>query len=153
MSGDPAFGTPSDPPEPPGGDNRHQSLRLTRNEQLVLNVLRAQSGPMKAYELLERLKSEGIKAPMTVYRALDRLEAKGLIHKLDAMNAFLVCNHDTPHSVQTFVVCSTCNQVKEIEERGFSGLDWSTLKDVATQNAFTAQSARIEIRGICTDCA
>lgn len=150
MAGEPAFDTP----KPPGGDSHagRDGVRLTRNEQLVLTVLQAQSEPMKAYELLENLKSQGIKAPMTVYRALDRLEAKGLIHKLDAMNAFVVCNHDMPHPVQTFMVCSTCNRVEEIEERGLDGLSWPSLQTVAEQSAFSASSARIEIRGICSDC-
>lgn len=126
--------------------------RLTRNEELVLSVLKEQTGPMKAYELLAALKDHGIKAPMTVYRALDRLEAKGYIHKLDAMNAFLVCNHDTPHPMQTFIVCSTCSRVEEVPEANVTGLNWNELQALAKMSAFTAQSARIELRGVCSDC-
>lgn len=127
--------------------------RLTKNERLVLDVLSDAQGAMKAYELLAALKDHGIKAPMTVYRALDRLEEKGVIHKLDAMNAFVLCNHDHPHRVQTFLVCSSCNKVEELEERGITSLEWSTIKSLASPNAFKAQSARIELRGVCGDCA
>ncbi|MGV6819211.1 MAG: Fur family transcriptional regulator [Parvularcula sp.] len=153
MSGDSAAKT-ADPTDAREEDAPSGSeARLTRNERLVLDVLSGQSGPMKAYELLAALKDHGIKAPMTVYRALDRLEAKGLIHKMDAMNAFLVCNHDTPHPVQTFLVCAACNQVKEIQEHGVTGLTWSALQGVAGDNSFRANSARLEIRGICDECA
>lgn len=127
--------------------------RLTRNERLVLSVLSASKGAMKAYELLSSLKDHGVKAPMTVYRALDRLEEKGLIHKLDAVNAFVVCNHDTPHPVQTFSICSVCNKVEELEETGPRHLDWRTVQGLADPRRFSTDSVRVELRGICADCA
>ncbi|WOI52642.1 Fur family transcriptional regulator [Parvularcula sp. LCG005] len=128
------------------------SQRLTRNERLVLEVLGQTEGPMKAYELLASLKDHGIKAPMTVYRALDRLESKGLIHKLDAINSFVICNHETPHPVQTFLVCSQCSRAEELEESRVKTLEWSVMRSIAQPKGFTADSARIEIRGICMDC-
>ncbi|MEM7741140.1 MAG: hypothetical protein AAF225_10105, partial [Pseudomonadota bacterium] len=54
-------------------------VRLTKNDRLVLSALENADGPLKAYDLLERLKEQGIGAPMTVYRALDRLQKQGLV--------------------------------------------------------------------------
>jgi Fur family zinc uptake transcriptional regulator len=126
--------------------------RLTRNERLVLTVLDGSDGPMKAYELLASLKDQGVKAPMTVYRALERLESKGLVHKLDGMNAFVICNHDKPHPVQTFLICVECSRVEELAEDGLS-FHWSSMRDIAASRGFSAASTRIEIRGVCPDCA
>lgn len=125
---------------------------LTRNERLVLDALSANDGPMKAYQLLEALKDHGIKAPMTVYRALDRLEAKGKIHKLDAINAFMICNHDTPHAVQIFLVCTSCDKVSEVADQGSQIFDMDAIRNVAAPHQFGAQGARIEIRGPCQAC-
>ena len=129
-----------------------QPKRLTKNERLVFSVLRECNSPMKAYELLAALKQNGIKAPMTVYRALDRLEQKGLIHKLDALNSFVICNHENPHPVQAFLICATCNKAVELAEHEASGLDWHTLEALADSRGFNAHSARLEVRGTCTDC-
>lgn len=129
------------------------ALQLTRNEQLVLSALDSAKEPLKAYELLAALKDQGVKAPMTVYRALDRLKEKGLVHKLNAMNAFVMCNHATPHPMQMFLICPRCNKVEELEEQRVTRLDWPRLKAVAERQGFAAASAQIEIRGICKDCS
>ena len=124
---------------------------LTRNESMVLGTLKTADAPLKAYELLAQLKTRGVKAPMTVYRALDRLESRGLVHKLDGLGAFVVCNHDEPHRVQTFLVCDGCAGVSELREAQDIA-DEGTLASVATQSGFTMASARVEIRGRCGTC-
>jgi len=68
--------------------DRERGVRLTHNDSTVLACLRQQSGPMKAYDLLESLRGEGINAPMTVYRALSRLTGHGLVKKIESINAF-----------------------------------------------------------------
>ena len=127
---------------------------LTRNESMVLGTLKTADGPLKAYELLAQLKTRGVKAPMTVYRALDRLENRGLVHKLDGLGAFVVCNHDEPHAVQTFLVCDGCAGVSEMPARqDAAAVDPSSLRALATASGFDMKSARVEIRGRCNDCA
>lgn len=132
----------------------HSALKppasLTKNEQLVWDTLTENPDPLKAYEILDKLKEKGVRAPMTVYRALDGLEAKGVIHKLDGINAFVLCNHEAPHAVQTFLVCSSCSYVKEVE------LDAAIKEDVRPtiqSHDFHMEIARLEIKGQCHDCA
>lgn len=121
---------------------------LSKNETLVWQALAAGDDPLKAYEILDQLKSQGVRAPMTVYRALDGLEGKGHIHKIDGMNAFVLCNHEGPHMVQTFLVCETCSTVQELEmvtvEAGIV---------LAVRSAdFEMNTARLEIKGVCKGC-
>ena len=122
---------------------------LTRNETLVWRALREAGEPLKAYEILDRLKAQGVRAPMTVYRALEGLETKGLIHKLEGLNAFIVCNHDGPHQLQVFVVCDDCHGVSEIEIDGLEGL----VAPAARRVQFAMDTARLEVRGRCDACA
>lgn len=121
---------------------------LTRNETLVWDVLSASRDPCKAYEILDVLKANGVRAPMTVYRALDSLEEKGLIHKLEALNSFLICSHDGPHSVQAFLVCETCASATEIMLEDAIG----NLNAALRRAAFAMNTARLEIRGHCQPC-
>lgn len=137
-----------------GGDGGgNDKTPLTRNEQLVLDVLEQADGPMKAYELLAALKDKGVRAPMTVYRALDRLEARGRIHKLDGINAFVLCNHDHPHPIQVFLICTQCSKAEEISEQGVQGVDWTIVNALGSGAGFEPSSTRVEIRGLCVGCA
>lgn len=125
-------------------------VRLTKNDRLVLGALDEAGSPLKAYDLLERLKVQGIGAPMTVYRALDRLQKQGLVHKLDGIGAFMVCQHGHPHDVETFLVCRKCEKASELRD---SIVGLSDFMEVAkNEQGFTPDLVRIEVRGICTDC-
>ena len=46
---------------------------LTKNQQIVLNLVEKSTQPLKAYSILFNVQKKGIKAPLQVYRALDRL--------------------------------------------------------------------------------
>lgn len=68
-------------------------LKLTKNQGLVLSVLESSGQPLSAYTILDRLRGQGLKAPLQVYRALDKLLEHGRVHRLESMNAFVVCCH------------------------------------------------------------
>lgn len=122
---------------------------LSKNETMVWETLAAEADPLKAYEILDHLKERGVRAPMTVYRALDGLEGKGHIHKIDGMNAFVLCNHEGPHMVQTFLVCENCSTVEELE---MVAVEADIILAVRTAN-FEMNTARLEIKGVCSGCA
>ena len=124
--------------------------RLTKNDRLVLGALEDAGAPLKAYDLLERLKAQGIGAPMTVYRALDRLQKKGLVHKLDGLGAFMVCQHGHPHDVETFLVCRKCEKASELRDPMINLQDFA--QKAQSEDGFTADLVRVEIRGLCSDC-
>lgn len=137
-----------------GDDGKCEAARrrpsgLAKNEKLVWDVLVKGAEPLKAYEILDKLKEQGVRAPMTVYRALEGLEAKGHIHKLDGLNAFVLCNHEGPHVVQTFLVCDSCSTVKELE---VVAVEADIAPAVHAAN-FSMHTARLEIKGNCDSCA
>ena len=86
---------------------------------------------------------------MTVYRALNGLEEKGHIHKLDGLNAFVLCNHEGPHLVQTFLVCDGCSTVQELQVAAVE----ANIAPAVNAAAFDMHTARLEIKGHCPKCA
>lgn len=136
-----------------GSDCHHKERKrpagLAKNEKLVWDVLVAATEPLKAYEILDKLKELGVRAQMTVYRALDGLEEKGHIHKMDGLNAFVLCNHEGPHVVQTFLVCDKCSTVQELDVVAVE----ADIAPAVNAASFDMHTARLEIKGNCITCA
>ncbi|MEL6360930.1 MAG: hypothetical protein AAFR21_07575 [Pseudomonadota bacterium] len=92
-------------------DGQHEP-RLTRNEVLVLDALKSASRPKKAYDLLDELHDNGIRAPMTIYRALEGLSAKGFAQKVVSQNAFVCVDKDDKSDVKAVITCSQCGEIR-----------------------------------------
>jgi Fe2+ or Zn2+ uptake regulation protein len=65
---------------------------LTQNDRIVLTTLDAEKRPLSAYAILDRTRSSSIRAPTQVYRSLQRLEDQGLVHRIEALSAFVACS-------------------------------------------------------------
>ena len=46
---------------------------LSKNQQIVLNLIEKATGPLKAYSILYDVQKKGITAPLQVYRSLEKL--------------------------------------------------------------------------------
>jgi Fur family zinc uptake transcriptional regulator len=125
--------------------------KLTANQKVVLDTLVMMGTPLGAYGLLERVAVHGIRAPLQVYRALDKLIEYGFVHRLESLNAFVVCSHRDAkhHQPAAFAICTKCGQVAEFLETSVGrGLErWSK------GHAFKAECVTVEMRGLCGDCA
>ena len=60
-----------------------QTQSLSKNQQVVLEIIEKAKGPLKAYSILFNVQKKGIKAPQQIYRALDKLIEIGKIHKIE----------------------------------------------------------------------
>ena len=87
---------------------------LKRNEQLVYDVLCRSETALKAYDLLEKLQDQGLRAPMTIYRALEALIAYGYVKKIVSLNAYIAIRPGRPAQARAFLICKDCMQAKEI---------------------------------------
>ena len=123
---------------------------LTRNQELVLGTLNHAPAPLSAYDILDLLRGDGIKAPLQVYRALDKLVERGLAHRLESLNAFVACADEHCHrkGLIAFAICEACGKVDEfadavIEER---------LAGWAKATGFKTERTTMEIRGKCAEC-
>lgn len=124
---------------------------LTRNQSLVLDRLAAADSPMSAYDILDEVRSEGIKAPLQIYRALDKLLEKGLAHRLESMNAFVACAEPHCHrsGIIAFAICETCGHVSEFADEVVR----ERLEGWARADGFRPSRTTVEIRGTCKACA
>lgn len=128
-----------------------KKLDLTKNQALVFDALAEANGPLTAYAILDALRDQGMRAPLQVYRALTKLMNVGLVHRLESLNAFVVCSHPecASHESAAFAICETCGQVEE-----FSPEDAvRVLHDWADKHNFALARTTIELRGKCANCA
>ena len=47
----------------------HKEHTLTKNQQIIFDLIDKSSEPLKAYSILFNVQKKGIKAPLQVYRA------------------------------------------------------------------------------------
>jgi Fur family zinc uptake transcriptional regulator len=126
-------------------------VTLTGLRQTVLQLILEATGPLTAYQLLDKLKETRKSAmPPTIYRSLDFLVANGLIHKVERLNAFVPCvDHAHNHHAVQFLICGTCGAVAEIEDAAIA----KALARAADRQGFRPSRAVVELDGICALCS
>ena len=129
-----------------------RGLRLTPIRAHVLGLIAEVAQPIKAYDLLERVREgdgPGAAAPPTVYRALEFLLAQGLVHRVERLAAFVSCfGHGAGAHRAQFLICGGCGQVTEIGERAVE----AALAEAAGKSGFAIRGATIEAEGLCASC-
>lgn len=128
-----------------------RGLRLTPIRANALRLIAEAGRPIKAYDLLDRMKeTHDAAAPPTVYRALDFLLEHGFIHKLASINAFVGCHHpgSEQHAVP-FLICDRCQSATELEDE----LIVESLDSAARALGFLPEAQTLEVHGLCADCA
>ena len=126
-----------------------RGAQLTALRREVLELLLLRNGSAKAYDLQDDMRvRHGRVAPTTVYRALEFLIEHELVHRVDAINAFVVCDGEHDHHHAMMLVCSRCGQVSEWhDEDAFAALG------KRLQKAFPGfHQGSVEIKGLCERC-
>ncbi|QKV19317.1 Fur family transcriptional regulator [Oricola thermophila] len=123
---------------------------LTRNQALVYDTLEDADAPLTAYNILDRLSGEGLRAPLQVYRALEKLLDLGMVHRLESLNAFIACRHPEcdDHATVAFTICEKCGGVSEITDKALV----DSLKALTVEAGFLPHKTTVEIRGLCRAC-
>ena len=99
-----------------------QTHALSKNQQVVLDIIEKAKEPLKAYSILFNVQKKGIKAPQQIYRALDKLIEIGKIHKVESRNAFVACKNSNCEisNATAFSICEKCEKVTEINNLNLS---------------------------------
>ena len=126
-----------------------KGLRFTGLRRTVLEMVWAGHRPVKAYDILDKLKDKRASAkPPTVYRTLDFLLENGLIHRLNSLNAYVGCSHPQKCSECYFLICSECGEVKECCNPTLA----KAIVGTTSKNKFSPKYITLEIEGKCEDC-
>jgi len=119
--------------------------RFTPLRAHIFELVCRHNGAIKAYDLLEKLRPEqGSPKPPTVYRALEFLSKLGLVHRVEALNAFVACDHSHDGHLAEFFVCETCTSVEERHAH-----DHTDCKP----DGFQITRSVVEHYGQCASCA
>ncbi|MEQ8658923.1 MAG: Fur family transcriptional regulator [Hyphomicrobiales bacterium] len=131
------------------------SAPLSRNNKLVLDQLSQSDKPQSAYELLDSLRDEGLRAPPQIYRALKWLGDHGLVHKLESANAYIACVHASccggarcASSHTVFFLCDGCGGVEEVNGDALA----NDVNALGKTLGFAAHTTNIEVHGQCAAC-
>ena len=128
---------------------QENQLRFTKVRRRTLGILLESHEAMGAYDILERLKLEGLGSkPPIAYRALAFLLDHGFIHRIERLNAFVACSHPGASHHPAFLICTDCGSVAE------SAVSPNTdaLSKTARQNGFQIQHTTHEAEGQCPGC-
>ncbi len=126
-----------------------RGLRLTPLRRVVLELIAHEDKPIKAYDLLERLRGERARAaPPTVYRALDFLLEQGYIHKLESINAYTRCPHPAEQHSSPFFICDRCASAIELCDPRVAAM----LTQHAAELGFAPKAQTLEVHGLCRSC-
>jgi Fur family zinc uptake transcriptional regulator len=122
---------------------------ISSHDRSVLSALTSAARPLSAYDILDRVRESGVKAPTQVYRSLEKLARHGLVHRIEALNAFVACDHAHEHhrASPAFVICRDCGKVREVEDERLQAIAHS-LGD----NGFAVDAVSLEIYGRCGHC-
>lgn len=119
---------------------------LNANDQKVLNVLSERHRPMSAYDILDAVKGTALKAPVQIYRSLEKLIGIGQVHRVEMLNAFVVCACEHEDAAPGFFLCKTCGEVTEFDSQNASGLL------VSMKSGYRIERVSVELSGTCPNC-
>ena len=120
--------------------------RLTPLRRRVLELVARAGAPVKAYDLLSQIDRTSTNAkPPTVYRALDFLIEAGLVHRVEALNAFVACPQAGHGHAAVLYVCENCANVTEVQG--------ARPGQEHKPDGFSVTRSVIEHYGRCVDCA
>ena len=121
-------------------------IRLTANQQQVLEVLERADAPLGAYAILGKT---GFRGAVQVYRALEKLIDLGLAKKLESLHAYIRVSPKDKTDPTAFAICDYCGHIHQLTEAE----EVDKLHNCLAQMDFEANKSVIEIHGACSDCA
>ena len=128
----------------------HKEHTLTKNQQIIFDLIDKSPEPMKAYSILFNVQKKGIKAPLQVYRALDKLVEIGKIHKIESRNAFIACQNSSCQvsKATAFSICESCEKVTEVSNSNLS----KYLSNIKDKEGMKYHKYNLEFFGLCKKC-
>ena len=127
-----------------------RKMRLTPLRRQVLTCLLEEQGPVKAYDLIEKLSHTRKRlTPATIYRTLDFLVECGLVHKIASINSYLPCTCEHHDNSLLLFVCSRCKKAQEMDDPELYG----ALQKRFQELGMNLEKGSIEMQGICHACA
>jgi Fur family transcriptional regulator, ferric uptake regulator len=129
-----------------------RGIRLTAQRRALIETIQQAEAHLDAATLLTRARQRDPNIDRaTVYRTLELLKRLGLIDELDLMH---LNGERHYYEVKTqkdhlHLACFRCGQIEEFDSPTFQRLK----REIAAQNDFEIQVMRLEVGGLCRECA
>ena len=141
---------------------RKSGLQITPLREQVLDIVLELDGVIKAYTVLAQMQrsSASVVAPPTAYRALDFWAEHGVLHKIPAVNGYVLCTHARhdcdshchagaqEHNSSFILVCTECGAV---DEQSLTA-EWAALRSAVAAGGFNLNEEHVVLTGICAKC-
>ena len=142
---------------------RLAGAQVTALREQVLDIVLRQHGVIKAYAVLAQMQQESAApvAPPTAYRALDFWAEQGVLHKVAAVNGYVLCSHashqcghdchghaEKAHHQSFILVCTECGAV---DEQSLSS-QWAALQAGVAASGFVLQEEHVVLTGRSRQC-
>ena len=141
---------------------RKSGLQITPLREQVLDIVLEFDGVIKAYTVLAQMQrsSASVVAPPTAYRALDFWAENGVLHKIPAVNGYVLCTHARhdcdshchagahEHNSSFILVCTECGAV---DEQSLTA-EWAALRSAVAAGGFNLNEEHVVLTGICAKC-
>ncbi|QMT34002.1 transcriptional repressor [Conchiformibius steedae DSM 2580] len=138
---------------------RQNGAQITPLREQVLDIVLQLEGVIKAYTVLAQMQrvSNHAVAPPTAYRALDFWAEQGILHKIPAVNGYILCSHAhhhcghdcaAGHDSSFILVCTECGAVDEQS----LAQEWKALHNGAAASGFRLKEEHVVLTGICQKC-
>jgi Fur family transcriptional regulator, zinc uptake regulator len=129
-----------------------QDLKMTVLRNDILSLFKKAEKPLKAYEVLERLKKIRPNAkPPTVYRVLDVFVKNNILHNIQSQHTYTLCKNDGSHDHQSqtlLLVCNSCSASNEIKHDKIS----KNISSISSAKNFQLTQSTVELAGLCANC-
>lgn len=127
-------------------DNGH---RFTDPRRFVLEIMAKTSKAMTAYDILDALGQFLDKPkPPTAYRAIEFWQDHGFIHRIESLNAYILCDAGHHHAGSQFMICDDCGDVTEAHLCHLP----DGLQSKAKGQNFNVNHWSVELHGQCGAC-
>ena len=124
--------------------------RLTDLRRNIFELLVKAEKPLKAYDIVEKMRDLGKRMhPTTIYRILDFLTSNGLVHRVDALNAYIACTKNHGDHPSLLFICSNCSKTAEIDDPVLCG----SIHENLVKLGMSYNNSCIEVKGQCEHCA
>ena len=124
--------------------------RFTEPRQYVLQIVDRAKRPLTAYDILDHLGQYLDKPkPPTAYRAIEFWQEHGFIHRIESLNAYILCSAGHTHEGSQFMICDDCGNVTEAHICSIP----PSLKDKAQLHKFSVKHWSVELHGLCENCS
>lgn len=141
---------------------QQNGAQITPLREQVLDIILPLSGVIKAYQVLAQMQgqSQAAVAPPTAYRALDFWAEQGVLHKIPAVNGYVLCSHvqhecnthchahEAAHQSSFILVCTECGTV---DEQSLTP-QWQALREALGGAGFQLNEEHVVLAGVCAQC-